>query len=67
MGAYAGQTDAPAGWRAKVGLEGINHELLAQLKARGSGVLEAQLAGTGRNGGVACATVPLLGRGWHVA
>jgi hypothetical protein len=30
--------------------------------------LEVQFAGTGRNGGgVACATVPLLGKGWHVA
>jgi len=67
VGAYAGQTDAPAGWRAKVGLEGISQELLAELKARRSGVLEAQFAGTGRNGGAACATVPLLGRGWQVA
>ena len=67
MGAYAGQTDAPAGWRAKVGLEGISHELLVELKSRRSGVLEAQFAGTGRNGGAACATVPLLRGGWHVA
>ena len=67
MGAYAGQTDAPAGWRAKVGLEGISHELLVELKSRRSGVLEAQFAGTGRNGGAAFATVPLLRGGWHVA
>jgi len=29
-------------------------------------VLEVQFAGTGPKGGPACATVPLLGDGWHV-
>jgi hypothetical protein len=67
MGAYAGQVGASAGWRAKVGLEGITRELLVELKAQGSGVLEVLFAGTGRNGAVASATVPLLGKGWHVA
>ena len=67
MGAYAGQVGAPAGWRAKIGLEGITRELLLELKAKRSGVLEVQFVGTGRNGGAACATVPLLGKGWHVA
>lgn len=67
MGAYAGQVGTPAGWRAKIGLEGITRELLLELKAKRSGVLEVQFAGTGRNGGAACATVPLLGKGWHVA
>ncbi len=67
MGAYAGQVGAPAGWRAKVGLEGITRELLEELKAKRSGVLEVQFAGTGRNGAPACATLPLQGKGWHVA
>ena len=66
MGAYAGQVGAPAGWRAKIGLEGISHELLVEVKAKRSGVLEVQFAGTGRNGAPACATVPLLGKGWYV-
>lgn len=66
MGAYAGQVGAPAGWRAKIGLEGIDQELLTEVKAKRSGVLEVQFTGTGRNGGPACATVPVLGKGWHV-
>jgi len=67
MGAYAGQVDAPAGWRAKIGLEGISHKLIKAAKAKGSGVLEVQFAGTGPKGGPACATVPLLKPGWHLS
>jgi hypothetical protein len=67
MGAYAGQVDAPAGWRAKIGLEGISDKLIKAAKAKGSGVLEVQFAGTGPKGGPACATVPLLRPGWHLA
>jgi len=67
MGTYAGQVGATAGWRAKVGLEGITRELLVEVKTKRSGVLEVQFAGTGRNGAPACATVPQLGEGWHVA
>ena len=67
MGAYAGQVGAVAGWRAKIGLEGIRHALLEEMKTKRSGMLEGQFAGTGRNGGPACATVPLLGKGWQVA
>ena len=66
MGAYAGQVDAPAGWRAKIGLEGISHKLVKAAKAKGSGVLEVQFAGTRPKGGPACATVPLLKPGWHL-
>ena len=66
MGAYAGQADAPAGWRAKIGLEGISQKLIKAAKAKRSGLLEVQFAGTGRKGGPACATVPLLGAGWEV-
>lgn len=65
MGAYAGQVGASAGWRAKIGLEGISRELILAAKARRSGVLEVKFAGTGPKGGPACATVPLLGAGWH--
>jgi hypothetical protein len=67
IGAYAGQVGIAAGWRAKIGLEGIGHKLLVAVKAKRSGVLEAQFAGTGQKGGPACATVPLLGAGWQVA
>jgi hypothetical protein len=67
IGAYAGQVGAAAGWRAKIGLEGIDAKLLAAVHAKRSGVLEVQFAGTGPKGGPACATVPLLGSGWQVA
>jgi hypothetical protein len=67
MGAYAGQAGIGAGWRAKIGLEGINHKLLAAVKAKHAGVLEVEFAGTGPKGAPACATVPLLGPGWQVA
>jgi hypothetical protein len=67
IGAYAGQVGASAGWRAKIGLEGISHKLVEAVKAKPSSVLEVQFAGTGPKGGPACATVPLLGPGWRVA
>jgi hypothetical protein len=65
MGSYAGQ-DCAAGWRAKISLEGITRKLIESAKAKRSGVLEAQFAGSAKNGGPACATVPLLGAGWSV-
>ena len=66
IGAYAGQAGVSAGWRAKIGLEGISHKLVLAVKAKRSGVLEVEFAGTGPKGAPACATVPLLGAGWHV-
>jgi hypothetical protein len=67
MGAYAGQAGIDAGWRAKIGLEGITDKLLNAVRAKRSAVLEVKFAGTGPKGGPACATVPLLGEGWHIA
>jgi len=52
------------GRRAKVPLGGITWSLIR--KAAGS-VIEARIAGTARDGGPACATVPLLGGGWKIA
>ena len=66
MGAYAGQTNTSRGWRAKIEVESISHKLILEAKSKRSGVLEAQFAGTGPKGDPACATVPLLGAGWHV-
>lgn len=67
MGAYAGQPGIDAGWRAKIDLEGITRKLLDAVRVKRAGVLEVQFAGTGPKGGPACATVRLLGDGWHVA
>jgi hypothetical protein len=66
IGMYAGQPDAPASGRAKVSLEGITRRLLDTVKGRRSGVLEAQLAGTARDGGPSRASVKILGDGWRV-
>jgi hypothetical protein len=52
------------GRRAKVPLGGITWSLIR--KAAGS-IIEARIAGTARDGGPACATVPLLGGGWKLA
>ena|SRR6185503_7701090 len=52
--------------RAKVHLAGITWELIESALDTTDGIVEVQIAGTGRDGGPACATVPLLGRGWKV-
>jgi hypothetical protein len=67
IGVYAGQVGTHIARRAKIGLEGISRELVEAAKKKRSGVLEVQFAGTDRKGEPACATVPLLGTGWHVA
>ena len=67
MGAYAGQVGIDAGWRAKIGLEGITRKQLDAVNAKRAAVLEAQFAGTGPKGGPACATVKLSGSGWQVS
>jgi hypothetical protein len=58
VGTYAGQSGTPWGRRIKVPLEGITSEMVDS-----GAVLEARIAGTGRDGGPACATVPPEG-GW---
>ncbi|HEV7571498.1 MAG TPA: DUF5990 family protein [Thermoanaerobaculia bacterium] len=52
------------GRRAKVPLGGITWSVIRD--AAGS-VIEARISGTARDGGPACATVPLLGGGWKLA
>ena len=64
-GTCAGQTGTPWSRRAKIPLTGITPELIAEAKRR-RGVLTAEYEGTGRDGGPSCASVPLIGGGWHV-
>ena len=63
VGKHAG--DASSCWdrRIKVPLGEVTRELVEALRA--GQVLEARIAGTGRDGGPACATVPLLAPGWR--
>jgi hypothetical protein len=62
-GSYAGQPDASTGRRAKVPLAGLSAGVVAAV--RPGFVIEGAIAGRGRDGGPAAATVPLLGAGWE--
>ncbi len=64
-GKHAGQPDSCWDRRAKIPLGGITWSLLEQVLAKKGAVLEVQIEGTGRDGGPACATVPLA-RTWRV-
>lgn len=65
-GVRAGQEGSVWDRRAKVPLTGLTWELLRSHQATPGSRLEARIAGTGRDGGPSCATVPLLGEGWQV-
>ena len=66
IGVYAGQVGTPIARRAKIGLEGISRKQVEAARKKPSGMLAVEFAGTDRKGEPACATVPLLGTGWHV-
>lgn len=53
--------------RAKIPLAGITDALVRELEKTKGALLEARIAGKSRDGGPACATVPLLDGGWRVA
>jgi hypothetical protein len=63
IGTYAGQTGTQWSRRLKVPLAGITADMIRRA-ARG-GVIEASVAGTGRDGTPACASVKDFG-GWKV-
>ena len=64
-GAAAGQAGTTWQRRAKVPLSGLSWALIDALPP---GVrLEARIAGKSRDGGPACASVPLLAPGWRMA
>lgn len=65
-GKRAGQKDTFWDRRAKVMLGDIDASLIEKALAKPGAVIETQFAGTGRDGGPACATVPLVG-GWRIA
>ncbi|MEO9132090.1 MAG: DUF5990 family protein [Sphingomonas sp.] len=62
-GRYAGVPGATGGRRAKVPLGGISWALIEAVPAGER--LTAHIAATARDGGVACASVPLLPPGWR--
>lgn len=66
VGVRAGQPASPWDRRAKVPLSSLPEALLAAACARDDVVLAARIAGRARDGGPACASVPLLGEGWRL-
>lgn len=65
-GVRAGQASSCWDRRAKVPLSGITPSLIAACRANPKARLEVRFEGTGRDGGPACATVPILPPGWFV-
>jgi hypothetical protein len=66
-GTYAGDQESCWSRRAKVPLIRIAASLVRKLQATPHSRLEAVIAGTSKDGGPACGTVPLLESGWRVA
>jgi hypothetical protein len=65
IGAFAGQNDTPWSRRLKIPLTGITPDMIRRASADGSAHLEACVAGTGRDGSPACASVKDFD-GWKV-
>jgi hypothetical protein len=63
-GTYAGQKETAWARRAKIHLKGVTWALVEKVSASPAAVLQARIAGTGRDGGPACGTVPLLEGRW---
>ena len=65
IGTCAGQTNTTWSRRLKIPLRGIAWELIAQTAKSSSAVLEARVAGTGKDGGPSCGTVKPF-EGWKL-
>ena len=65
-GTLAGQADSCFTRRAKVPLAGIPEALVERAVNTPGALLEARFQGRGRDGGPACASVSLVGGGWHL-
>lgn len=65
-GRQAGQAGTPWDRRAKIKLGSITAEQVREVLSAPGQVLEASFEGTGRDGGPACATVPLIGAEWRI-
>jgi hypothetical protein len=65
-GTLAGQVKSPWTRRAKVSLEMLKWPLIQRVTSDPGNILEARISGIGRDGGPACASVPLLDGDWAV-
>jgi hypothetical protein len=66
-GTLAGERESCWTRRAKIHLSGITWAMIEDVLSGAAEVLEARFVGTARDGGPACATVPLLDGGWSIA
>jgi len=65
IGTYAGQADTPWSRRLKIPLSNITMEMIQNLVADPSLILETRVPGTGKDGGPNCGTVNPFG-GWNI-
>lgn len=65
-GTRAGQAESCWDRRAKIYLAGITRAQVDQALESSDALLESRIVGTSRDGGPACATVPLLDGGWRL-
>lgn len=65
VGQAAGQVGSAWLRRVKIPLGGLSSEMIESLPAGAR--LEAHIGGRARDGGPACATVPILAPGWRVS
>ena len=65
-GTRAGQVASCWDRRAKISLVGITRAQVAHAFENADALLESRIVGTARDGGPACATVPLLDGGWRL-
>jgi hypothetical protein len=66
-GTLAGQSESPWTRRAKIALSGIGWNLITEASHAPGRIVEARFAATARDGGPACASVPLLDGGWRLS
>ena len=66
-GTSAGQAGSCWTRRAKIPLSAITWPMIEEVLAAPDHILEARIAGTAKDGGPVCATVPLLDGGWKIS
>lgn len=66
-GTRAGDAMSPWNRRAKISLETLPLAAIRQQPVGSTVVLEGEIHGTAKDGGPACASVPLLGKAWVLA
>jgi hypothetical protein len=65
-GARAGDVMSPWDRRAKISLETLPLGTISKCPAGAAVVLAGEISGTAKDGGPACASVPLLGKAWSL-